>query len=109
MTNEQIFPEDSAATAQAISDKIAEWWRDPVQSELTTEDITQLIQQLSGPPAVWSYIPEDEPYDSMEAWCEGELNCDPDSFLEKVGSIVGEEVISSLRDRRLSAIFRPLS
>ncbi|AFZ42722.1 hypothetical protein PCC7418_0493 [Halothece sp. PCC 7418] len=109
MNNEPIFPENSPEKAQAISDKIALWWRDPENSELTQEDLTQLIQQLSGPPAVWSYLPEDEPYDSMEAWCEGELDCEPDSFLDKVASLVGEEAVSPLRDRRLSAIFRPLS
>lgn len=110
MTNEPSPPELSPQKAQAISDKIALWWRDPENSQLTQEEITELIQQLSGPPAVWYFIPEnDAPYNAMEAWCEGELECDADSFLAVVQSHVGEEVIRPLRDRRLSAIFRPLS
>jgi len=108
MTHEPSPSELSPKKAQEISDQIAVWWRDPKNSQLTREELINLIQQLSGPPAVWYYIPEnDAPYNSMETWCEAELDCDADSFLEMLQSYVGEEMITSLRDRRLSAIFRP--
>ena len=110
MTQEPSPSELSPQKAQAISDQIAVWWRDPKNSQLTREEMTELIQQLSGPPAVWYYIPEnDAPYNSMETWCEAELDCDADSFLKGVQSYVGEDVMTRLRDRRLSAIFRPLT
>lgn len=110
MNNEPIGPEESTKKAQAISDQLVLWWRDPKASQLTKDEMTQLIQHLAGPPAIWYSLPDPEdPYNTMEAWCKGELDCDADTFLDAIASSVGQEAISPLLDRRLSAIFRPLS
>ena len=100
--------ENTPEQAQNISNQVRDWWHNQTNSNLSEAEISQLIQELSGPPAVWYSIPKEHPYNSMEAWCEGELNCDPDTFLGQLQSFIGEEAISQLRDRRLSAIFRPL-
>jgi len=109
MSNTPKFSRDSIEKAQEINQKIRQWWNNRDNSELSAEEISQLIQELSSPQAVWYLLPEETPYNSMEAWCEGELGCQADFFLETVESVAGETAVNSLQDRRLSAIFRPFS
>ncbi len=109
MDDQQNVSRNETQTAQEINQKICQWWQNREKSELSRQEITELIQNLSNPLAVWYCLPEQAPYNSMEAWCEGELGCEASFFLDTVQSLVGEEALSDLRDRRLSAIFRPFS
>lgn len=109
MIDESNSSENSAKKAREITNQVSQWWNHRDESPFSEDELTQLIQALSSPTAVWYHLPEDQPYNSLEAWCEAELGCEANFFLDEVEAVVGEEAIRSLRDRRLSAIFRPLS
>jgi len=108
MNNNPNLSRKRIKKAQEINQRICQWWKHREANTVSEEDLNQLIQELSSPPAVWYCLPPEVPYNSMESWCEAELGCEANDFIETVQSIVGEEAVSSLRDRRLSAIFRPL-